>query len=115
MAYDEDLADRVRGLLGGESGIDEQQMFGGLAFLADGRMAVAISGEGGLMARFPKDKTEEMWEEPHTRPFEMSGRQMRGWVRVDPEGVETDDQLEPWVKRGLRLRALAAVQVLTAT
>jgi hypothetical protein len=100
IAYDEDLAERIRGLLA-DADIVEKRMFGGLAFLAGGHMAVAASGQGGLMVRVDPDETEALLAEPHTRPFEMRGRAMDGWVRVDPEGVETDRELEPWVSRGL--------------
>jgi TfoX/Sxy family transcriptional regulator of competence genes len=101
MAYDEDLANRIRELLAGESGLTEQRMFGGLAFLIGGNMAVGVSGQGGLMVRVDHDETDALVAEPHARPFEMRGRPMRGWVRVDAEGVQTRTGLEPWVRRGL--------------
>jgi len=101
MAYDEDLAHRVRELLGGEPAVTEQRMFGGLAFLVDGNMAVAASGQGGLMVRVDHEETDALVAKPHARPFEMRGRPMRGWVRVDAEGVRTKRQLEPWVRRGV--------------
>jgi len=101
MAYDEDLANRVRELIAVESGLDEKKMFGGLAFLIDGNMAVGVSGQGGLMARVHPDETEALMGRPHARPFEMRGREMKGWLRVDPEGVRTKRQLEPWVRRGV--------------
>ena len=75
-------------------------MFGGLAFLAGGHMAIAASGQGGLLVRVdPEDAGDLLGE--HVRPMEMRGRPMHGWLRVDPEGVETDRDLEPWVSRGL--------------
>jgi TfoX/Sxy family transcriptional regulator of competence genes len=101
VAYDEDLANRIRELLAGEPAITEQRMFGGLAFLIGGNMSVAASGQGGLMVRVDPDDTEALLAKPHARPFEMRGRAMRGWLRVDPEGVRTKRQLEPWVKRGV--------------
>ena len=101
MAYDEDLAHRIRELVAGEAGLTEMSMFGGLAFLIGGNMAVAASGQGGLMVRVEPDETDELLAKPHARPFEMRGREMRGWVRVDPEGVQTKRQLEPWVRRGV--------------
>ena len=101
MAYDEDLANRIRELIAGESGVTEQRMFGGLAFLIGGNMSVAASGQGGLMVRVAPEETDELLGEPHTGPFEMRGRQMRGWLRVDAEGVRTKRQLEPWVRRGV--------------
>jgi TfoX/Sxy family transcriptional regulator of competence genes len=101
VAYDEDLANRIRELLAGEAGVTEKKMFGGLAFLVGGNMAVAASGQGGLMVRVPPEETEALLERVHARPFEMRGRSMDGWLRVDDEGVRTKRQLEPWVKRGV--------------
>ena len=101
MAYDEDLANRIRELLAGEAGVTEKKMFGGLAFLIGGNMAVAASGQGGLMVRVDPAETDELVAKPHARRFEMRGRQMDGWLRVDDEGVRTKRQLEPWVKRGV--------------
>ena len=101
MAYDEDLAHRIRELIGDEPGLAEQRMFGGLAFLIGGNMAVAASGQGGLMVRVDPDETGALVAKPHARPFEMRGREMAGWLRVDGEGVRTKRQLEPWVRRGV--------------
>ena len=101
MAYDEDLANRIRELMVGESGVTEKKMFGGLAFLVGGNMSVAASGQGGLMVRVDPAETGALLEKPHARPFEMRGREMKGWLRVDEEGVGTKRQLEPWVKRGV--------------
>jgi TfoX/Sxy family transcriptional regulator of competence genes len=101
MAYDEDLANRIRELVAGESGVTEKKMFGGLAFLIGGNMAVAASGQGGLMVRCDPDETDALLAKPHAKLFEMRGRSMQGWLRVDDEGVRTKRQLEPWVKRGV--------------
>ncbi len=101
MPYDEDLADRVRGQLSDEDGVTEKQMFGGLAFLLHGNMAVGLSGSGELMVRVGPDGTEAALAEPHTRLFDMTGRPMRGWILVAPEGVSTARQLGAWVRRGL--------------
>jgi TfoX/Sxy family transcriptional regulator of competence genes len=101
VAYDEDLANRIREALAGEAGVTEKRMFGGLAFLVGGHMAVAASGQGGLMVRVDPDETDALLAEPHARPFEMRGRAMEGWLRVDDEGVRTQRQLEPWVARGV--------------
>jgi TfoX/Sxy family transcriptional regulator of competence genes len=101
MAYDEDLANRIRELMAAEPGVTEQKMFGGLAFLIGGHMSVAASGQGGLMLRVDPEQTEELLGKPHARPFEMRGRQMDGWLRVDADGVRTKRELEPWVKRGV--------------
>ena len=87
MAYDEDLANRIRELVGMEPGLTEKKMFGGLAFLIGGNMAVAASGQGGLMLRVDPNETAKLLAKPHARPLEMRGRQMEGWLRVDDEGV----------------------------
>jgi TfoX/Sxy family transcriptional regulator of competence genes len=101
MAYDEDLANRIRELVASESSLAEKKMFGGLAFLIGGNMAVAASGQGGLMVRVDPDETEALVAKPHASRFEMRGRAMDGWLRVADEGVKTKRQLEPWVKRGV--------------
>ncbi len=100
MAYDEDLANRVRELLALEAGVTEKRMFGGLAFLIDGHMSVSVSGQGGLMLRCPPAETEALVRKPAARPFEMRGRVMDGWLRVDADGLHTKRQLERWVARG---------------
>jgi hypothetical protein len=102
MAYDEDLANRIRELVAGEPGVTEQRMFGGLAFLVRGNMSVAASGQGGLMVRVDPEDTDALLAKPHVRAFEMRGREMRGWLRVDPEGLRTKRQLAPWVTRGVK-------------
>ena len=76
-------------------------MFGGLAFLIDGNMSVGVSGQGGLMVRVDPAETDALVAKPHARPFEMRGRAMTGWLRVDPEGVATKRALQPWVRRGV--------------
>jgi hypothetical protein len=101
MAYDEDLANLIRECLADEAGVVEKKMFGGLAFLIGGNMSVAASGQGGLMVHIEPEQTEALLAEPHARPFEMRGREMTGWLRVDPEGVETKEALQPWVERGV--------------
>jgi TfoX/Sxy family transcriptional regulator of competence genes len=101
MAYDEDLANRIRELIAGEAAVTEKKMFGGLAFLIGGHMSVAASGQGGLLVRVDPDEGEKLAAKPHTGPMVMRGREMAGWLRVDPEGVRTKRQLEPWVKRGV--------------
>jgi TfoX/Sxy family transcriptional regulator of competence genes len=101
MAYDEDLANRLRELLAGEDGVTERKMFGGLAFLLDGHMSVSASGQGGLLARVDPGETEAMLKKPHVSLMEMRGRTMDGWLRVAPEGVKTKRQLESWVKRSV--------------
>ena len=101
MAYDEDLANRIRELIAGEAGVTEKKMFGGLAFLIGGNMSVAASGQGGLMVRVAPEETEALLDKPHAAPFVMRGRQMAGWLRVEDEGVRTKRQLEPWVRHGV--------------
>ncbi|MCV7413276.1 RNA methyltransferase [Mycobacterium florentinum] len=101
MAYDLDLANRIRELLARQRGVDEKSMFGGLAFLIGGNMAVAASGKGGLMVRVPPEDTAKLLDRPHVSPMVMAGRETRGWLRVDAEGVKTKRQLESWVSRGV--------------
>ncbi len=100
MAYDEDLANRIRELLGSERGVEEKRMFGGLAFLINGNMSVAASGQGGLLVRVPPDDTDKLLERAHVSPMVMAGREARGWLRVDADGVQTKRQLQSWVTRG---------------
>jgi TfoX/Sxy family transcriptional regulator of competence genes len=100
VAYDEDLAHRIRELLADEPGVTEKRMFGGLAFLIGGNMAVAASGQGGLMVRVDPDETDALLTKPHAAPMVMRGRSMSGWLRVGDEGVRTKRSLGSWVKRG---------------
>jgi TfoX/Sxy family transcriptional regulator of competence genes len=101
MAYDEDLANRIRELLAGEDGVTEMAMFGGLAFLLGGNMAVAVSGQGGLLVRAGPAEAERLLSSPHVSAMAMRGREMKGWLRVDAEGARTKRMLEPWVRRGV--------------
>ena len=101
MAYDDDLANRIRELVAGEPDVTEMRMFGGLAFLIGGHMSAAASGQGGLMVRIDLGDKEALLGKPHARPFEMRGRELQGWLRVDPEGLRTTRQLAPWVTRGV--------------
>jgi TfoX/Sxy family transcriptional regulator of competence genes len=101
MAYDEELADRLRELVQDENGVTEKRMFGGLAFLINGNMAVSASGQGGLLLRVDPAETEELVADPNARRFEMRGREMDGWLRVDTDGLSSDRQLEQWVARGV--------------
>ncbi len=100
MAYDEELADRIRELLVGEPGVTEMKMFGGLAFLIGGNMAVAASGQGGVLARVDPAESDKLVATTNARLMEMRGRQMNGWLRVDPDDVRTKRQLAKWVKLG---------------
>jgi len=99
--YDEDLANRIRELVALHPDVTEQPMFGGLAFLIGGHMSVSVSGRGGLLLRCHPEETEALLAKPHASPFEMRGREMRGWLRVQEDGVRTKRQLERWVERGV--------------
>jgi len=101
MAYDEDLANRLREQLAGEEAITEKAMFGGLAFLLNGNMCVSASGQGGLLARIDPADTDDALARPHASLMEMRGRTMDGWIRVAPEGVKTKGDLASWVERGV--------------
>ena len=102
MAYDEELANRIRTSVQEVSGVTEMRMFGGLAFLVGGNMAVAASGQDrGLLLRIPPDRSEELAAEPHTDRFVMRDRQMAGWLRVEPAGFESDEDLSRWVDIGV--------------
>jgi len=100
MAYDEELADRIRELVAREDGVSEQKMFGGLAFLIGGSMAVAASGQGGILVRVDPDDAEALLASTHGYAMEMKGRELRGWIRVDAEHVRTKRELSTWVGRG---------------
>ena len=100
MASDEQLAARIRELLGNERNLTEKKMFGGLAFLIGGNMAIAASGQGGALVRVDPDESDQLVAQTNAYPMEMRGREMRGWLRVDSEDVRTKRQLEQWVKLG---------------
>jgi hypothetical protein len=108
MAYDEDLANRIRELLaqhGGSDGTwDEKAMFGGLAFLINSHMGVAVSSQGGLMVRVPREETETLLGRAHVSPMVMAGRETRGWLRVEAEGHQ-----------GHRVRAHSAAEITAAS
>ena len=101
MAYDRELADRIRAALGAEDGITEQAMFGGLGFMVRGNMAVAASGQGGLMVRVNPADADALIDDVRVRPMVMRGREMRGWLRVDAEAVDSAGELGAWVARGV--------------
>jgi TfoX/Sxy family transcriptional regulator of competence genes len=100
MAYDEGLAERLRDVLNEQPGVTEKKMFGGLAFLCQGHMFCGIAGEE-LMVRVGAERHEQALSEPHTRPMDFTGRPMKGYVYVEPEGFETDEGLEHWANQGL--------------
>jgi TfoX N-terminal domain len=101
VAYDEGLADRIRELVGTEADLTEQKMFGGLAFLIGGNMAVAASGQGGVLVRVDPSRSEALLATTNARLMEMGGRRMQGWLRVAPEDVRTKRQLARWVGLGV--------------
>ncbi len=101
MAYDVELANRIRQVVGAERGLTERRMFGGLAFLIDGNLAVSASSKGGLLLRIDPAQTESLVSEPHVRRFEMFGREMDGWLHVGPEALDTDGDLRRWVTHGV--------------
>lgn len=98
VAFDEALAARVRGVLGGSEGLAEKRMFGGIAFLLDGNMCCGVHGDE-LIVRLAPEETEEALAEPNVRVFDLTGRPMKGWVLVAPAGVATDGALRSWVDR----------------
>jgi TfoX/Sxy family transcriptional regulator of competence genes len=97
MAYDEELADRIRALVAGADGLTEQKMFGGLAFLVNGNMAVAASGQGGILVRVDPEESARLVDATSAEEMVMRGRSMAGWLRVDP----AEDELPQWVERGV--------------
>ncbi len=100
MAYDTALADEIRVRIGAHAGFSEREMFGGIAFMINGNMAVGVSGNE-LMVRVGKDAHDEMVALPGARMFDMAARPMRGWLSVAPEGFATDAALDAWVERGV--------------
>ena len=98
MAYDTRLADRMRSAFADRGGVTEKKMFGGIAFMLDGRMFVGISGQS-LMARVGPDDYEKVLSQKHVRPMDFTGRPMKGYVYIDPSGLRTRAQLERWLKR----------------
>ncbi|MGZ4198296.1 MAG: TfoX/Sxy family protein [Solirubrobacteraceae bacterium] len=102
MAYEEDLANRIRELLAHEPEVVEKKMFGGLAFLIGGNMSVSASGQGGILLRCDPGQAEALVAKPHAARFEMRGRAMDGWLRVDSEGLGTKRELKRWVDVGVK-------------
>jgi len=97
MAFDERLAERIRGSLGRRKGLAEKKMFGGIAFLLNGNMCVGIH-KSSLIVRLAPEETDAALAQPHTRRFDLTGRPMQGWILVDPEGLETDAKLSKWIQ-----------------
>lgn len=100
MAYDEELADRIRSKLGSRADVTEKKMFGGLAFLVGGNMAVAASGQGGLMVRVDPEESDELVATTPAEMMVMRGRQMAGWLRIEAVDVAGDARLAEWIERG---------------
>jgi TfoX/Sxy family transcriptional regulator of competence genes len=101
MAYDQELAGRIRRLIGSDPDLTERKMFGGLAFLIGGNMAIAASNEGGAMVRVDPQQSDALTATTNASLVEMRGRPMPGWLRVSSDDLHTDDQLTPWVERGI--------------
>ena len=101
MAYDEELASRLRSLVAGEPGLGERRMFGGLAFLINGNMSVAASGQGGILVRVDPGDSDRLVASSTATPMVMRGRAMHGWLRVDAQDVQDDGELERWVELGV--------------
>jgi TfoX/Sxy family transcriptional regulator of competence genes len=108
VAFSESLAQRIRELLARKRGIEEKKMFGGVGFLLQGNMLVGVWKDS-LIARLGPDNYDDALLEPHVREFDITGRAMKGWVLVQPEGVVSDDQLAGWIERALKfVKALPA-------
>jgi TfoX/Sxy family transcriptional regulator of competence genes len=101
VSYDEILGERVREHVEGEPGLSEKKMFGGLAFLINGNMAVSASSHGGLLLRVDPAETEALTADPVAERFVMRGREMDGWLRIDLDASAADEDLEQWVRRGI--------------
>ena len=100
MAFDEALAARIRGVLGGTEGLAEKKMFGGIAFLLNGNMCCGVNGDD-VILRLDPESSEEALREPHVRVFDMTGRPMKDWLLIGSAGVASDDALSSWVARGV--------------
>ncbi|HZA74025.1 MAG TPA: TfoX/Sxy family protein [Propionibacteriaceae bacterium] len=101
MPYDVELVERLREMLADQPGIVEKRMFGGVAFLEAGHMAVGASSKGGLLLRVDPAETESLLADPRAEPFVMRGRPMSGWLHIDIDGSATDNELSPWIEHGL--------------
>ena len=101
MAFSEELAERIRRRLARRKGIEEKKMFGGIGFLLNGNLLVGVWKDS-LIARLGPEGGDEALREAHVKEFDITGRSMRGWVRVEPEGVTGDDQLQGWIRRAVK-------------
>ena len=102
MAFDENLAERIRDALASKKNIEEKKMFGGIGFLLNGNMLVGVWKDS-LIVRLGPDEGDEAMLEPHVKAFDITGRAMKGWVLVGPEGVESDDLLKDWIQRAIKV------------
>jgi TfoX/Sxy family transcriptional regulator of competence genes len=100
MAFDEGLAERIRETVGAEPGLEEKKMFGGIGYLVNGNLAVGIHGDE-LIVRMGPSVPDEVLAAPHVRPFDITGKPMKGWLLVDQAGLEDDAAFRDWVERGL--------------
>ena len=100
MAYDEGLAQRMREILADVPDLDEKKMFGGIGYMVRGNMACGVHGDA-LIVRVGTDRYEEALSVPHTSPFDLTGRPMKGWIWVSSDGVQSDDELEAWMQQGV--------------
>jgi hypothetical protein len=100
VPYDEELADRIRALIGDEPNLTEQKMFGGLAFLIGRNMAIAASGQGGILVHVDPEQGDELAQTTSAKLMEMRGREMRGWLRAAADDVGSDDELAKWIELG---------------
>jgi hypothetical protein len=102
MAYDEELAERIRGQMAPIQGSVEKRMFGGIGFLIGGNMACGVNREN-LIVRVGPEQYDAALAEPHVRPFDMTGRPMKGWIVVAPDGCATEADLGSWIQRGVAI------------
>lgn len=101
VAFDETLAGRIRDVLGRQQAIEEKKMFGGAGFLLSGNMLVGVWKDS-LIVRLDPNEHGDALREPHVKPFDITGKPMKGWVLVEPDGIESDEQLASWVERALK-------------
>jgi TfoX/Sxy family transcriptional regulator of competence genes len=101
MAYNENLSARIRDALARKKGIEEKKMFGGVGFLLNGNMLVGVWKDS-LIVRLGPDAYDDALLEPHVREFDITGRAMKGWIMVEPEGVEDDSELKGWIQKAMK-------------
>jgi hypothetical protein len=106
MAFDQELADRIRALIDDRDPV-EKRMFGGLAFMVAGKMAIVASGQGGAMVRVNPDESDSLCEQAGVAPMIMKGKPMKGWLRIDVDQLDEDKELRAWVDRGVAAAATA--------